>query len=116
MRVKRGRRAWRRKRGGYDSRRASIAAVAPRRRLTRLARFAAIFQPAEFRRPRFPAGVGPLSPEWSVGRAGVVAQTGRRLEAFERVLARRIPERQRNLPSSADAQLRAQDVGVRLGR
>jgi len=116
MRVRRGRRVWRRKRGGYDSRSASIAAAASRRRLTRLARFAAWFQAGADRRPRGAAGVGPLSPEWSVGRAGVVAQAYRRLEAFERVLAGRVSECERDLPPSADPQLGAQNVRVRFRR
>src|SRR4051794_9214781 len=116
MRVRRGRRAWRRKRGGYVSRSASIAAAAPRRRLTRLARFAAWFQAGADRRPRRAAGIGPLSPEWSVGRAGVVAQAWCRLEAFERVLAGRVSECERDLPPSADPQLGAQNVRVRLRR
>src|SRR4029078_7696012 len=84
MRVRRGSRAWRRKRGGYDSRSASIAAAAPRRRFTRLARFAARFQAGEDRRPRRAAGVGPLSPEWSVGLAGVVAQARCRRDGVAR--------------------------------
>ena len=74
------------------------------------------FQAGELRRPRLAAGVGPLSPEWSVGRAGVVAQAGCRFEAFKRVLARRVAKRRRDLPAPRDSQLRAQDVGVRLRR
>src|SRR6185312_13698491 len=115
-RVSRGRRAWRRKSGGYDSRSASIAAAAARLLVTTVARFAGGFQSGAFRRPRRAAGAGPLPPEWSVGRAGVVAQACCRLEAFERVLAGCISERERDLPSSADPQLGAQDVRMRLRR
>ena len=116
--MRRGRRAWRRKRGGYDSRSASIAAAAPRRRVTRLARFAAWFQSRGQPDARGgPRASGRYPPSWSVGRAGVVAHAEPPARGLREGSRRsRLGTRAGSAAAGSTPQLRAQDVRVRLRR